>query len=199
MEATLRERKKAQTRSNLWQTAIELFVEHGFDNVSIAQIVAAADVSKMTFFNYFGTKEDLVVGPMSEHIGEPAQVVRERAPGETPVAALRRHFLAGLERRDPITGLCAKPNILAVQRLIHETPSLMQRALGVLVDTQNTLAAELGPDFGHQVAAAMIMGARNALVLHNVQRLLAGETPDAVYPDAVRNAEEAFALLDSGL
>src|SRR5689334_22893766 len=128
MEATLRERKKAQTRTNLWNAAIELFASHGFDNVSIAQIVAAADVSKMTFFNYFGAKEDLVIGPMSEHIGEPAEVVRSREPGETPVLALRRHFLDALERHDPITGLCDKPNVLAVQRLIHETPSLMQRA-----------------------------------------------------------------------
>src|SRR3954463_10622699 len=103
---TLRQRKKAQTRAALWNTAIELFVEHGFDNVSVTQIAAAAEVSKMTFFNYFPTKEDLVIGPMAEHTNELAETVRARVAGEPPVEALPRHFLDGLARRDPVTGLC---------------------------------------------------------------------------------------------
>lgn len=196
---TLRERKKAQTRTALWNAAIELFVEHGFDNVSVAQIAAAAEVSKMTFFNYFPTKEDLVVGPMSDHIGEPAAIVRDRAPGESPVAALHRHFLDALARRDPVSGLCDRPNVLSVLRLVLETPSLMQRAYGVQAATQDRLAAELGPDFRHRAAAAMIMGVRNALTMENTRRLLAGEPVDKVYPEAVANANEAFALLQSGL
>ncbi|WP_426508957.1 TetR family transcriptional regulator [Dactylosporangium sp. McL0621] len=199
LRETLRERKKAQTRLALWNAAIELFVEHGFDNVSVAQIAAAADVSKMTFFNYYPSKEDLVVGPMSEHIGEPALIVRTRAPGSSPVDALHRHFLEGLARRDPNTGLCDKPNVLAVLQLIFSTPSLTQRALAMLAESANELAAELGPDFRHRAAASMIAGVRNALVMENTNRLLAGESADAVYPSAVANADEAFALLRSGL
>ncbi|MFI5913876.1 TetR/AcrR family transcriptional regulator [Dactylosporangium sp. NPDC051541] len=196
---TLRERKKAQTRSALWNVAIELFVEHGFDNVSVAQIAAAAEVSKMTFFNYYPSKEDLVVGPMSEHVGEPAEVVRTRAPGESPVDALHRHFLTALANRDPNAGLCDKPNVLAVLRLVFTTPSLTQRALTLFNGQTDQLAAELGPDFRHRAAAAMIIGARHALVTENTNRLLAGETADEVYPDAVANANEAFALLRTGL
>jgi AcrR family transcriptional regulator len=199
MEATLRERKKAQTRMALWNTAIALFVEHGFDNVSVTQITAAADVSKMTFFNYFPTKEDLVIGPMSEHTNELAEIVRTRPEHESPVDALHRHFLDGLSRRDPVTGLCDKPNVLAVQRLIHETPSLMHRAFALLAMSQDALAQELGPDFRHRAAAAMIAGARNALVVENTTRLLSGATTDAVYPEAVANANEAFTLLKTGL
>ena len=199
MEATLRERKKAQTRSALWNAAIELFVQHGFDNVSVAQIAAAADVSKMTFFNYFPSKEDLVVGPMSEHVGEPALVVRHREPGEPPVRALRRLFLNGLAQRDPNTGLCDNPNILAVLRLVYETPSLLHRAYAVLAGTEQALAAELGPDFRHRAQAAMIIGVRHALVSENTRRLLAGATADALYPAAVHDANEAFDLLESGL
>ncbi|GAA2387305.1 TetR/AcrR family transcriptional regulator [Dactylosporangium salmoneum] len=196
---TLRERKKIQTRTTLWNTAIDLFVRHGFDNVSVAQIAAAAEVSKMTFFNYFPTKEDLVVGPMSEHTNEMAETVRNRAPGETPVEALHRHFLDGLARRDPVTGLCDRPHVLAVQRLIHETPSLTSRALTVLVQMQNGLAEALGPTFKDRATAAIISGARDALTMENTRRLLAGESSDAVYPDAVANANEAFTLLKTGL
>ncbi|WP_433212407.1 TetR family transcriptional regulator [Dactylosporangium sp. CS-047395] len=196
---TLRERKKAQTRSALWNVAIELFVEHGFDNVSVAQIAAAAEVSKMTFFNYFPSKEDLVVGPMSEHVDEPALVVRSRRAGETPVDALHRHFLSALAARDPNAGMCDKPNVLAVLRLVFSTPALTQRALSVTNATTDALAAELGADFRSRAAAAMIVGVRHALIMENTNRLLAGATADEVYPAAVANADEAFALLRSGL
>src|ERR1700742_3824371 len=57
----LRERKKEQTRAVIARTAIRMFLERGFDHVSIAEIAAAAGVSKMTVTNYFPTKEDLVI------------------------------------------------------------------------------------------------------------------------------------------
>jgi hypothetical protein len=136
---------------------------------------------------------------MSEHIDEPAAIVRDRAPGESPVDALHRAFLDGLARRDPNVGLCDKTNILAVLRLIFTTPSLTQRTLSVIDATAAALAAELGPDFRHRAAASMIVSVRNALIMENTRRLLAGETADAVYPAAVTNANEAFELLRRGL
>ncbi|MFI7539141.1 hypothetical protein [Streptosporangium sp. NPDC049376] len=44
-----------------------------------------------------------------------------------------------------------------------------------------------------------MLGTRNALMSENIRRLLEGETADAVYPDAVVNAEQAFHLLERGL
>ena len=200
----LRERKKEQTRRTLWNTAIELFEKRGFDAVSVAEIAAAADVSKMTVFNYFPTKEDLVVGPMEEHNDEPARVVRERAVGESAVAALRRQFLAALAERDPATGLNDTPNVLSGQRLILTTPSLRQRAYAFFVQSQGLLAKEFAAQTGEDdltahIAAAQTMGVRYALVAENIRRLLDGETADAAYPGAVANAEHAFRMLETGL
>ena len=59
-ETGLRERKKRQTRQLLADTARRLFSERGFEQVSVAEIARAADVSAATVFNYFPTKEDLV-------------------------------------------------------------------------------------------------------------------------------------------
>lgn len=203
-EPSLRERKKEQTRSTLWNLAIELFTEHGFDSVSVAQIAAAANVSKMTVFNYFATKEELVVGPMAEHIHEPAQIVRDRAVGESAVAAIRRHFLDALALRDPNTGLSESPNILAVQRLVRATPALKQRAYGILARTEESLTDELaaqtgGAIFIARLSAALILSTRNALVLENADRIIAGESADAVYPDAAATATRAFHMLEHGL
>jgi AcrR family transcriptional regulator len=203
-ELRLRERKKLQTRHALWQTAIDLFVERGFDNVSVAEIAAAVDVSKKTVFNYFPTKEDLVTAPMEEHVDEPARIVRDRAVGESAITALRRRFLAALAARDAATGLNDNPAVLNVQRLIRVTPSLMQRAYVFFARSEDFLAREFagqtqGADIAAHVAAAQILSVRNVLVAENVRRLLDGESADAVYPDAVANAEHAFDVLEGGL
>lgn len=81
---SLRERKKLQTRHRLLAAATELFAERGFDKVSVAEIAEAADVSKMTVFNYFSGKEDLVLAPMEQHVGDVARAVRNRAPANPP-------------------------------------------------------------------------------------------------------------------
>ena len=52
----LRERKKAKTRLAISNIATQLFIERGFDNVTVAEVAAAADVSVATIFNYFETE-----------------------------------------------------------------------------------------------------------------------------------------------
>ena len=59
-----RERKKAAVRAHILATAIELFSEHGLDSVTVDQIADAADIGKGTIYNYFSTKEDIVVAFM---------------------------------------------------------------------------------------------------------------------------------------
>ncbi|RMI32966.1 TetR/AcrR family transcriptional regulator [Nocardia stercoris] len=202
---SLRERKKIETARSIWRVALELFVEHGFDNVSVAQIAAASNVSKMTVFNYFGTKEDLVLGPMEEHLGELAAVVRERERGESVVAAVRRHFRAALADFDPASGLNDQTGVLDVQRLVRQTPALAQRAHDFHNRAQELLAAELVTEAGDsdpttaRVVAALLVAARRALVAENHRRLLAGESADQVLPDAITAADNAFELLERGL
>ncbi|MCP2345552.1 TetR/AcrR family transcriptional regulator [Nonomuraea roseoviolacea] len=204
MELGLRETKKLQTQREIWETAIRMFVERDFDDVSVAEIAAAVQVSRKTVFNYFATKEDIVVSPMEAHVEDPAVVVRERAPGETAVAALRRDYLDLLARRDASVGLSDAPHVLAVMRLILSTPTLTTRAYAFHERARELLARELAVQSGHddvtaRVAAAQIVSTRAALAGENLRRLLGGESSDAVYPDAVADAERAFDLLEHGL
>jgi len=60
-----RERKKTELRSQIINTAIRLFSLHGIDGVTVEQIAEAADVGKGTIYNYFETKEDIVVAFMA--------------------------------------------------------------------------------------------------------------------------------------
>ncbi|MER6300404.1 TetR family transcriptional regulator [Kitasatospora sp. NPDC001539] len=202
----LRERKKIQTGLRIFRTAIGLFAERGFDQVSVAEIAAAAEVSKMTVFNYFPTKEDLVMGPMEQHLDEPVRVVRDRAPGTSAVAALREHFLVALARHDPATGLNDDQVVLDVIRLIHATPALAMRA-GAAFDqrAQSLLAAELlTQDPAHdeltaRVAAAQLLAVRLTLIGGNHERMLAGDSAADALPAALDRARRAFALVEQGL
>ncbi|MFC8454802.1 TetR/AcrR family transcriptional regulator [Kitasatospora sp. NPDC057223] len=202
---SLRERKKLQTAQRLWRTAIGLFVERGFDQVSVAEIAAAADVSKMTVFNYFPSKEDLVMRPLEEQADGPAGAVRRRAGGQSALDAIRAHFLAGLEEHDPATGLSDDAAVVQVVRLIFATPALGVRALALSARADELLAEELanqqpgGERLIAQVAAAQLLGVRRALVQANQQRMLAGESAAAALPGARANAVRAFAFAERGL
>ncbi|MFE4603391.1 TetR family transcriptional regulator, partial [Kitasatospora indigofera] len=204
-ELGLRERKKLQTGRKLWTVAIGLFVERGFDQVSVAEIAAAAEVSKMTVFNYFPTKEDLVLLPMEKHTGEVAETVRDRPAGCSAVAAVRDQYLAALDAQDPASGLCDQQAVLDVLRLIRDTPALALRARAASVRAEELLAAELrtasgdGNDLTARLAAAQLLATRRTLVMANQRRMVAGEPAGSVLPEARADALRAFALVEHGL
>ena len=94
MTPGLRERKKQRTREQIAEAARELFTEHGFDRVTVAQVARAAEVSEQTVFNYFATKEDLVYWRLGTFEEELLATIREHAAGESVLAAFRRFLLA---------------------------------------------------------------------------------------------------------
>jgi AcrR family transcriptional regulator len=199
----LRERKKKQTAIKVWRTAVDLFLEHGFDEVSVAQIAEAAEVSKMTVFNYFKTKEDLLLGPMEEHVEDLATAIRERPSGSSAVDAARAMVLRKIADRDPSIGLSESGNELALIQLIHRTPALARRALLWAIRGEvaaaRALAEETGDELLAAVAAAQLSGVVSALTSEHHRRIIAGATPAEVARDAAERAERAFALVEKGL
>ncbi|MFD9425230.1 MULTISPECIES: TetR/AcrR family transcriptional regulator [unclassified Streptomyces] len=196
----LRERKKQLTYQAVSDAAIAMFLERGFDKVSVAEVAAAADISKPTLFRYFPTKEDLALHRFADHEDEAARVVAGRAHEETPLTALRRHFLAGLEERDPVTGLCDAPAVLAFHRLLYGTPALVARLYAYQGRSEAALAHALGGDgVAERLAAGQIIAVLRILAEANWRRIDAGESAGQVYAGAVRAADLAFAQLRAGL
>ncbi|MCK8438429.1 TetR family transcriptional regulator [Streptomyces sp. D2-8] len=196
-EPGLRERKKQRMYETVSDIAVRLFMEKGFDAVSVAEVAAAAEISKPTLFRYFPAKEDLVLHRIADHEGEAARVVAG-AEG-APVEALRRHFLEGLERGDPVTGLNDHPDVLAFHALLYGTPSLVARAHTHQERSEAALAEVLGGDLDARLAAGQIMAVLRVLALENWRRIAAGERVAHVRPDAVAAAERAFGWLAAGL
>ncbi|MEV7940225.1 MULTISPECIES: TetR family transcriptional regulator [unclassified Kitasatospora] len=199
----LRERKKERTRETIAATAIRLFLDRGFDQVSITEIAEAAEVSRRTLFAYFPTKEDLVLQRFADHESEAARTVRARPAGQPPLEALRAAMLDALARRDPNTGLCDDPEVMAFLRMIVETESLAARIIRYAARGSDELAealleADVDPLDARLVATQVIVVQRELAVM-NQERLADGTSADDHYPEAVRAAERAFALLRDGL
>lgn len=202
----LRERKKLRTSELISDTAVELFMARGFDNVSVADVADAAEVSKKTVFNYFPAKEDLVLSQIGDHEDESARVVREREPGESPVAALRRHFLALLRALDPIAGLTDIEEVLAFRRMVLSTPSLKLRLLEQWSRGEESLARALAEALDRPAdallpaaLAAQVIAVQRVLSGRNLERMLAGERPADVLAECTAEAEAAFGLLEAGV
>ncbi|MDA2803268.1 TetR/AcrR family transcriptional regulator [Nocardiopsis suaedae] len=199
---SLRERKKRATRAVLGVTALNLFEERGFDNVSVAEVADAADVSKKTVFNYFEVKEDLVLGFGAHHIDEPAEAVRRRKPGRTPLDAMRDYVMTALEERQPLLGLSDDPIVVRVQCLVRKTPALQVRHMEYMEMTRTRLAEALVEErasgLSARLVATQLYSAQQVLAAENARRVIEGESPDDVYPDAVANAQHAFDWLERG-
>ncbi|MEU3455526.1 TetR family transcriptional regulator [Micromonospora sp. NPDC006766] len=194
----LRARKKVRTRDAIADAAISMFLARGFDQVSVSDIAAMAEVSKPTLFRYFATKEDLVLHRFADHHGEAARVVRDRRPDITPMRALHRHFRAGLDRFEPVTGLNDHPEVVAFHRLVFTTPSLAGRLMQYMLDDEGALAAALGPGIGARLQAAQVIAVQRVLARTNWQKIADGRTAQDVQLEAVADANQAFAQLCHG-
>ncbi|NNJ05087.1 TetR family transcriptional regulator [Streptomyces sp. PKU-MA01144] len=201
----LRERKKQRTRKTISDTAITLFLQRGFDQVSVVDIATEAEVSKPTLFKYFPAKEDLVVHRFADHQTVSSTVVAERPPGVSAIDALHQHFLDGLAARDPITGLNDDEHVLAFHHLVYSTPSLVARVGQYLAQAEETLARALTDtlDTDREITAALLAGqvvaTERILASTNWQRIVAGRSADDVHPEAVADADHAYALLREGM
>ncbi len=119
----LRERKKQQTREQIRRTAVRLFLDRGFEEVSVADVADAAGVSKMTVFNYFPAKEDLFFAGSERLFPDLAGAVRGRTADESPVRAVRRYVRSELESRAEWTGL--HDGVARFTHLIWTSPTLL--------------------------------------------------------------------------
>jgi len=199
-ESGLRERKKQRMYQDVSDIAVRMFIERGFDEVSVAEVAAAAEISKPTLFRYFPAKEDLVLYRLADHEREAADVVSAgRAQGVMPVEALRRHFLAGLEAEDPVTGLNDHPGVRAYYALLYGTPALVARLYGFLERSEEALTDALGGGFAARLAAGQIIAVRRILALENWRRIAEGESVEEVRAWAVEAAERAFRVLEGAV
>jgi AcrR family transcriptional regulator len=120
----LRERKKERTRAELTDAAFRLFAERGFDETTIEDIVEQVEVSPRTFFRYFDSKEDVVIGFFDDMGLELREFLAERPSDEPPFEALRAALGSLIDLYEE-----RAERVMAAKRLAHETPAIRARLL----------------------------------------------------------------------
>lgn len=164
---SLRERKKLKTRQAIRREAYRLIAEQGYENTTVDQIAAAAEVSPSTFFRYFPTKEDLVLTDEYDPAMTAALLAR---PADEPFLRSCREALISLLR----TLLeHERDELLTRMRLVSEVPSLRARMHETANDPQrlylDVLLRRSGaetPTLDMRLTAAAIGAATTEVVLH---------------------------------
>lgn len=202
-EPGLRDRKKRETRQRISDVATMLFGLRGFDGVSVAEIAAAADVSKMTVFNYFPRKEDLLFDRNDEAVELLTRAIRGRPHSEPPLRAVRRLLLDLMAQRHPLSGL--RDGVQAFWRIVIDSPALQARAregaeeMEQVVQALYAEAEGSSPDDPEiRMRAGLTITAWRVVYLESARRLLAGETADVIYPAQVSLVDRTFDLLERG-
>src|SRR5438874_4377371 len=117
----VRERTRRAVRGELAQLAVNLFVEKGYDETTIDDLAAAAGMSKRTFFRYFASKEELVMGKY-EFFGEQlAEDLAARPAGEPIWASLRQMFGRVVEYFE---SEARGATVIAMEKIVRDHPTL---------------------------------------------------------------------------
>jgi AcrR family transcriptional regulator len=158
-----RERKKAATRRALQEAALRLVAQRGFDRVTVEDIAEAADVSKRTFFNYFSTKEQAVLGGVPGTRETIRQSLASRPADESPLQALEAVLGAlASELADN------QPDPATRRRLIRAEPQLLAASVAAWGELERGLveamAERLGLDPERDLYPALLVSASISVV-----------------------------------
>ena len=178
-----RERKKAATRAAIADAALRLFIQRGYDQVSVKDVAEAADVAVTTLFQHFPGKEALVFDQDEDREAALVAAVAHRPPEHSVLDALQTYY-------DRSRSLTLDPGLKQFLQLVRETPALREYARRMWTRHEASLAraiADSTPGPPDTVGAA-------ALARFSLEALdLAGEQPDPR-----RALSDTFAYLRTG-
>ncbi|WP_431277889.1 TetR/AcrR family transcriptional regulator [Leifsonia poae] len=195
------ERGGPQTRARISEVATRLFLERGFDAVSVAEVAREAGVSSVTVFNHFPRKEDLLLDRTDDAVEFLRSAVRDHAQDVDVLASLRDASLRLVDERHALSGL--KEGSIPFFRTVGSSPALIARAREIASDLQRILTEELDrdPTFDGDgmLFAALFIAGYSAVMVQTAGRLVAGEPSDAVIDDHRARLELLFDALRNGV
>ena len=188
-----RERKKQRTRRALQDAALRLVSERGFDHVTVEEIAHAVDVSTRTFFNYFASKEEAVIGHDPADEDRLRTALAARPVGELPLQSLRAVLCELAAEAD-----VRRDEWIARRALVRSDPRLLTAHVAAWASFERTLVAgvaqRIGVDPDRDLYPALVVSAA------------VGATRVAVMRWRVDNGarllellDRAFAMLAAGL
>ncbi|MGN8051316.1 TetR/AcrR family transcriptional regulator [Curtobacterium sp. 22159] len=181
-----------ETRARIAETASGMFVEHGFDQVTVAQVAKAAGVSSVTVFKHFPRKEDLFLDRSAETVALFVGAVAD-VPADRVLDALESTARRLLDDRAPVSGLADGSETFF--RTVAQSQALQSRALELAADAQGALAEATGDS----LLAALFVAGYATVFVGTARRILADEDRDAVAAAHRAGLDRLFAALRSGI
>jgi AcrR family transcriptional regulator len=189
-----------QTRARIAEVAARMFLERGFDGVTVAEVAREAGVSSVTVFKHFPRKEDLFLDRTVDAVEVLQSAVRDRAPGVDVLASLRDATLRLIDDRHPLSGVNDRSTPFF--RTVAASPTLTARAREIAADLQQTLAEELArdPSFDGDasVLAAFFIAGYGVVLVETARRLIAGDPRGEVVDAHRARFERMFDALTHG-
>ena len=194
------ERGGPQTRARILAVAHGLFLERGYDAVTVAEVARGAGVSSVTVFNHFPRKEDLFLDRTDDASNLLRAAVRDRAIGVDVLASLRDMTLGLIEARQPLSGV--DPRSVDFFRTVAGSSALVARAREIVAELQTMLGEELEQDAAFRgdarLFAALFIAGYATVMVATARRVIQGESPDAVLDDHRARFELLFRSLRTG-
>ena len=195
------ERGGPQTRAKIAEVAARLFLERGFDAVTVTEVAREAGVSGVTVFNHFPRKEDLFLDRSVDAVDLLGAAVRDRAPGVDVLTSLHELTVRLLDARHPLSGL--NDRSVPFFRTVAGSPALIARAREIGADLQRTLAEELERDPVFEgdagLLAALFLAGYSTVLVETARRLIAGEPSSTIADDHRARFERLFEALRHGV
>jgi AcrR family transcriptional regulator len=183
---SLRDRKRERTRRALIAAAAELFERKGYDETTVAEIAAEAEIGTRTFFSYFASKEEILFPESDARVRATIDAIAHRDPVDGPADVLLRALETVAESDTDIVG----PMAVVRMRLFWTVSAVRGRALQVQLAAQQEIARELHaafPDELDRVSAATLVGALTGAVNGALVALM--DTEDGVDATALDAAD----------
>ena len=168
---SLRERKKRLTRAAIFAAARALFSERGFNDVTVAEIADAANISVKTLFTYIGSKEELLFSGRPTVLDAVVEAVRNRKLAQTPLVAAGQALLAAVDDSDQ------DKNIDAFLRMAASGPAARSRLRALWDETEDALTEALatGKDGPRELAARRLTAAQIMVLVRTVTSTEVGD------------------------
>ncbi|WP_103962593.1 TetR/AcrR family transcriptional regulator [Nonomuraea solani] len=196
MQESRRERKKRETRQRIVMAAIALFEEQGYEQTTVAQIAAAADVDPKTFSNYFGGKDEVLFVDAERDFDVMFQAIAARRPDEGPGELLGRMVQEYAAHRRPKIPDKEPEELSAAARVVLNSPTLQAKGLYVLLDLQQRIAGELVKAYPGEldpITAAAMTGALLGAVQHaGLASVRLGRSQEELWEASRRGVEVAL-------
>lgn len=148
MPSDRRSRKRLATRQSISIAATRLFMQRGFDHVTVDEIASAADVGRMTVFNHFPRKEDMFFDREEEGRQMLRDALQRREPGVTPVETLR--LLAHRLAAEDVPYLRFSVRSQAFMATIEGSETLKARARAIRDELAQTISLALSESAGRE-------------------------------------------------